>query len=1536
MKQSKQQQIDTTRLHAGWLKPVGFVSRMLLCGLLLLTVLWVQPVIGQEQPAEDDGPQIPNLADYNLSLNVDPDMDSKLRKAISYAEEERYQDASLLFQELIDQASQRRLLSKVSEGNYRPFRVAVERALLDLPKEAREAYARLGEGEAKGLMDRAVGEDEERLLTRVVNRLFLTSLGDDAAYRLGCLFLDRGQYPAAYRYFTRALDHPDLNVPKEQIWLRLAFASSRMGYASNQRREAEKWLDRITRQGNANAVDAEVLTFVRQAIRESATAAQQAQARPEWRMRLGNESRKGQMQAIDDAYFNSGQAWTVLWDVTDDFQTPEVQTRNMRQNYNRNQMPLNRFQMLSRWRELDWAPVGEVLIQDGLAIYRVHNRKRDGVGMPHIVAVDTQTGRLVWEKPEMQPRELSGDYMQGGYYYPYNNNSNPNYPVNQDEIANFGDRLAKDTSIIDGYVHYVARQAWSTGIIARVRGIGGQSFIEFSNALVSVELATGKLAWSPIDRDTIGAAESEPVRFLCAPVRLDEHLIAVLLQQGDSIYLVAMDTNVSWPQRTPRVVWKTPLCSANDKAASDWTALGVAVEGSDVFVSTGRGVVFSIGLVDGDVRWAQEYDRSVNDNQNYYGYRPVPSYIQGWQDEVIFASGNDLVVTPSDTRTILVFDRITGKITDRRTETQAGYVIGAEEGGLYVGGKTVARKYTIDNGKVKLAWERSLKPMLGRGALTTSGVLLPVDDRIVRLNTDTGQVAGEIPVSTVDIMREGLRPPLGNLTVAEGQVFVQGLSRVYSLVNVDRRLELLASLIEKGDLAALEKRALLYRFDSKFALAAKDMREIVKQSKDQKQIKRVKGELFLVLLSLADKSPDEALALLDEAKGLTTNAKQETLIALSMARYHEQRQDMVKAFEQYLKVAADSGGATVELNEDGQERQVQASLMARRAISEILQSNPELKVTLAERAQTALNEAVAQNGYMRLIGVGRAFIGSEVSTKALLTAAERAEAEKRVDVAEGILKDMIRDKGAPKISMQGSLALAAIYERQGWKHDAIKVLKKLQRDHAQVTMDQDGTQVTVATLVQAEIDRLAKDLQPVSAMPEPEWEIAWRENNIDLRQNGINIEDDRQSEFMQQHMYMLQGNNEIVARQCFGKGERAWSIKLPSNNGPTTTTPTGLRIMGGNLFTTPNADLIRDGHIFVVAENNKLYAYSLMDGSKLWEEQMPNGAEIFSVQNTGRYYYSSQGMMRSPLNTVVAGEGVVAVEFDEPTTGLPIIQVHESYTGHLLWQLRLEKGGIEGIITVAGHVVVVRSDGKMTFHDTRSGEQTGQGELPRFNPNLPLYPLENGLAYYDAQRDRLMFISVPDARVWGAVTQASRGIRRIGVFDNGWVYAITNGRKLIVADFSEQTQGKLMADEDWKGVSNISSVAMANDNKLYLVGQNGNNRVLVIGDLKSGEQKSINLGSTQDVFDQFLSAETFSRSSKYLPMVTREILNQGNIRRSVFSFAFIDRETGKKLDKLELPGYQKSQSVTYVPPLIRGNMLIVNMANRELRAYRAK
>ena len=105
--------------------------------------------------------------------------------------------------------------------------------LTALPPQGQAAYRLFYDAEAKKLYDEAEGPNELKNLERVFSAYFTTSVGDDAADRLGDLYFELGRFDRAADCWLAILrDRPDTDLSPALISVKAALALFRAGRRS--------------------------------------------------------------------------------------------------------------------------------------------------------------------------------------------------------------------------------------------------------------------------------------------------------------------------------------------------------------------------------------------------------------------------------------------------------------------------------------------------------------------------------------------------------------------------------------------------------------------------------------------------------------------------------------------------------------------------------------------------------------------------------------------------------------------------------------------------------------------------------------------------------------------------------------------------------------------------------------------------------------------------------------------------------------------------------------------------------------------------------------------------------------------------------------------------------------------------------------------------------------------------------------------------------------------------------------------------------
>jgi outer membrane protein assembly factor BamB len=808
------------------------------------------------------------------ALKTDPEQQRLLQRAEICLAEKRLDLAAVLWQKVLDEAGDT-LMTRDGE-RYTSLAEEVELSLIDpgTPPLALATYRITADGEAQAILSRATPDKQEEALGIVVRRFFLSSHGDDAAYKLACLALDRYDFVGASRLLTKILErYPDPSVPRGDILLRLAVASARMG----DRETAEAALAALNSEPGIKPPSS-VITAVDNDIKLASLAASGiASASPDWHMQLGNAARNGAMPALPSEA--TRRTLTELWVQ----ETPPslaggdnnpvnvvrggggifgggmVIRRSVRGGAAAADRPLafSREQLVAEWRQNGWMPTQQLLFDGG----RVYIKSQQRLGCFSATAHSDQPLWLsAWENQyELDGMSQMLIMMAQNSGLSLNMGSKPRSPA---EILLFGDRVQQSMSIAGGVIYSLEGKQIKPGEkpqAANQRGVqwGVTPRRTRTNWLAAYKASGGNALWRRAASDE-DKEHSQDVGFLAAPVPYGNLLIAPVTD-GGTIWLYALSA------ANGTTVWKSYLCDEPAGGCSPWSAVTIAVDGRDAYLTCGTGVVFAVDAVSGAIRWAMRYQRDGEANnqlRNAYGMQqsaltdPV-----GWDDDVVVTHGRTLVVMSSDCDRLLALDRRTGALRWDSPRTSpfgsvATYCLGAAGDRLYVAGKNVVRCYGVSSGLLK--WETEIDNSYGRGVLTGDAIYVPVKDSIVKLDLASGRELLQVGASlTTD-------EPIGNLYSDGEKLWVVGAGRVYAMTNIEHRLHILQEQIAAGDAEAQLNRMRIYAKEQKLDLALADLRGAYELFRQQDSDDIAAQRLFAAMneLKLPQRQPQVALQML--------------------------------------------------------------------------------------------------------------------------------------------------------------------------------------------------------------------------------------------------------------------------------------------------------------------------------------------------------------------------------------------------------------------------------------------------------------------------------------------------------------------------------------------------------------------------------------------------------------------------------------------------------------------------------------------------
>jgi outer membrane protein assembly factor BamB len=810
------------------------------------------PIAQGDDSAEDAFPG-------GATLKTDAEQQRLLKRAQQCVVDGRLDLAVILWQRVLDEAGDT-LMTKDGR-TYRSLAEEVEGTLAQLDPSSLKAYRITADGEAQAVLSKATEERTEEALAEVVRRFFLSSYGDDAAFELGCLALDRYDFVGASRLFTRILErHPDPSMPRAEILLRLAVANSRVG----DRESAKRALEVAATAPGARPNQA-ILELVEQHL-EAASAVAHSGETKSWRMALGGAQRSGHMPGLPTE--STSKTLTELWVQEYGAFASEQVTHNPwsgmsmpvgvsgRVSGRRNQAPPpSRTEIISQWRDRGWRPAGQLLFDEG----RVYVKTADDLSA---FSTGATSDRPVWQSAWINQYELDSMsqmlMLLAANAHAYANPTGK--PRTAIEIMLFGDRVHQSMSISDGVIYSIEGKRISRdgppSPSPSPRGFqwGVTPRRTRTNWLAAYDARSGEARWHRSASDEKEGAQN--VGFLAAPVPFGGQTLLVPVTDGGTIFLQALKASDG------STLWKSYLCDEPAGGCSPWAQVQIAVDGQEAYVACGAGVVFAVDATSGGIRWAVRYRRDGQLNRqigNAYGQQTPLLELNGWEDDVVIPYGRALVVMSSDSDRLFALDRRTGDLLWESPRSEADYCLGVNGRSLFVAGKNVVRRYDIPTGLMKA--EVAINDSFGRGVLTSDAVYVPVKDSIVKLDLDKGKELGQVGVSlTAD-------DPVGNLYSDGEKLWVTGGGRVYAMTNLEHRLELLQQQIDSGNYEAQMQRARLFarigRVDEVFA----DLRSAHQLAQNKLSPDEAALKLFETLgeLRLTTKQPIGVLRLLSVA-----------------------------------------------------------------------------------------------------------------------------------------------------------------------------------------------------------------------------------------------------------------------------------------------------------------------------------------------------------------------------------------------------------------------------------------------------------------------------------------------------------------------------------------------------------------------------------------------------------------------------------------------------------------------------------------------
>ena len=758
-------------------------------------------------------------------LKTDPELESLMQKADRYRNDGNYRVATTLWQAVLNRSGDS--LYSDDQEIYHSMVQRVEKVLALLPAEGLEAYRVTADASAREILATASPLDTSAL-AQVVQKYFMSSVGDDAAWKLGSIFIDRYNFSDARRLLQKiAKEHPDPSVALDQVYLKIAFCHSWLGDAD----AAEAALAESVKAAS-DAVQPRHFELVNDSIGELDFDLTASETLGIWEMPLGNAARLGVMPApprnwMDGPLVAGWQYYFQPRNSRPDRRDFVGVARSGEQSWGESNKATRHaveIKLIEAWKRKKWRPSGELLFDDARIFYRsfaditAWDKKKitalidqavnappepkSSGGSNNKSALERIQQSVAWRSVWRNSFELDLKTLTVGRQVgPRSGRGQPveaPNPVTLPEVQLFGDKIASCMSIDQDTLYAVEGKRFD---YRNITGRRRPNFRNYSyrrtreNYLTAYDRKTGELKWSLPEVIDVQETEDVPIGFdktedvvgggfMAAPIGFGD-LIIVPVNLGGAIHAYALDPT------NGKTVWKSFLCDESETGANAWSPIEMSISGGDLFVSCGMGVVFAVDAASGVVRFAKRYQREGRDNpfaNRSSRHAPRYKFFEGWTTDTIVPWGDQMICFSSDRSIIEAYDRADGKMrwqcdTNPLADGEVDYVIGIYNDVLYAGGYDTIIAFDLNReGEILWGGQRIFgqEQSRGKAMLTSDGIFVPVEDTIIQFSL-TGSPDGTAHEVAAVKVYLGTEAPVGNLYSDGERIWVHGANRLYAL-----------------------------------------------------------------------------------------------------------------------------------------------------------------------------------------------------------------------------------------------------------------------------------------------------------------------------------------------------------------------------------------------------------------------------------------------------------------------------------------------------------------------------------------------------------------------------------------------------------------------------------------------------------------------------------------------------------------------------------------------------------------------------------
>ena len=690
------------------------------------------------------GQEFPSTFREAVSVDVQTQVVKKLETAREHILEGQWDTAVSILQELIDTNGD--TLLPVEPGRYSNTADYCHLLISQFPDVGLSAYRNRVDAQAQEWFESGRTTFDERLLLRVVNSAFNSSVGDDALWLLGELAFEQGRYALARQYWSLLvpsvvqqpaeenqepnanlapgnrwqdyLTHPDPSASREEVLARLVLCSIFEGDVARAKSElAVCDAEFPEASGTLAGRTGKLVTILADVLTESKRWSGSQSLTRERTVPGGRLSRAG----LPDS---SPRTQEILW---------------------RRPIPRNRFQGPASRSALETeAPPPFFPLANDDAVFVC--------GADSVFAFDLATGGPKWGIDDNDDGSIFSNVLERPI--------TPHLPS--------AGMAWYSLCLSDGRLY--ARMG--PPVMRRSRN-EGNSFSE----IIGLDVAEreGELVFH-VTSDVLDAEAESPEAtswsFEGAPLVSDGR-VYVSARRGfpeDETVVACFDASSS------RLLWKRRVCASLKTAGDRFNLIGqnlLTLGDGRLFLSTGTGAIAALDAATGRILWVVTYQPERNEtpqelsDPRRHGLTPCV-YHRG----IVYTA-------PGDTDIIYALDATTGQpVWRQQYPDQILHIVGVVDGRLILSGQSV---WAVDAGTGASAWPQRIgfaDPAgrgFGRPALSHDFLYWPTRDEILRIDHRQGNVVERIR------LREDFGQSGGNLLIAGGKLLIAQPERLIAL-----------------------------------------------------------------------------------------------------------------------------------------------------------------------------------------------------------------------------------------------------------------------------------------------------------------------------------------------------------------------------------------------------------------------------------------------------------------------------------------------------------------------------------------------------------------------------------------------------------------------------------------------------------------------------------------------------------------------------------------------------------------------------------